>query len=310
MEYKTTELEIGLPGIIGCSMLGSIAGVSPWQSEQDVLDSFRGKKKDIDMATAKRFWLGHHLEGVIADYVAEDLGVELEEPQGPTGKPMAWYREDMPYFVCHPDRIIKGEYEGKRTALEIKTASAHSREWGEEGTDDIPAQYVLQCTGYVACGVADAVLVAVMRDNRIGYYRVEPDEGLVQSVIEMVARWHEKAVDPDYVPDPDSYEEAIARTVLKKDTKKTATPEIELVAKQLRELQEQVKDLEGVIDERKKELVTFMDGYQKLVDAGGKTLCSIVSSTRSTFDKKALFADHPELDDPKYYKTSQSTFLR
>ena len=311
MEYRQTELEIGLPGIIGCSMLGGIAGVSPWQSEQDILDSFRGKKKEIDIQTARRFWLGHHLEGVIADYVQEDLELEIEEPKGPTGKPLAWYREDMPYFVCHPDRLIRGAFrDTDRVALEIKTASAHSREWGEEWSDDIPAQYVLQCAGYVANGVCDAVLVAVMRDNKVSYHWVQPDAELVESVIEMVKRWHEKAMDPEYLPDPASYEEALSRTAVKKDTRKTATPEIEIMAKQLRDLQEQIKDLEKVVDARKKDIVVFMEGAQRLVDASGKTLASLVTTERSTFDRKAFFADHPEMDDVKYYKQSTSTYLR
>lgn len=298
--------------LIGCSDIGSIFGVNPWSTEFDLYRKFCGEEQVLDEKTAKRMWLGHKAEeGLVAPYVSEDFGVELIQPVDENGVELAWYREDMPYFICHPDRLIKGSFKDvERVGLEIKTVSANSRGWGDEWTDDIPAQYLLQCTGYVACGVCDAVLLAAYRDMAVYYYWIQPSEELVRAVINSVRDWYERAVSDDYRPAPANFREAIELFNPDTDSILTANEKQILLVKEMRDLQAQIKELEEKVDGIKTSLIQEMDGYKSMVDENGQKLCSVIISNRKTFNKDKAIEAHPDLMGDEFYKFSETRTLR
>lgn len=312
-EIKQRAVPVGSrAGLIGCSDIGTIFGVNPWATELDLYRRFYGETEVMDEKKAKRMWIGHKAEnGVVAPYVTEDLGLNLSQPVDEEGIELAWYRDDMPYFICHPDRLIEGSFKDvERVALEIKTVSANSKGWGEEWTDDIPAQYLLQCAGYVACGVCDAVLLAAWRDMAIYYYWIQPSEELVNAVIDSVRDWYKRATSEDYRPAPANFREAIELYKTGSEVSLTANETQAMLVREMRELQAQVKELEDKIDGIKTSLIQEMDGYKSMVDADGKKLCSVIISNRKTFDKDKAIKTHPDLMGDEFYKTSETRTLR
>ena len=299
-------------GLIGCSDIGTIFGVNPWSTELDLYRRFCGEEEVIDEKKAKRLWIGHKAEaGVVAPYVTEDLDLTLIQPVDEEGVELAWYRDDMPYFICHPDRIIEGPFKGvERVGLEIKTVSANSKGWGEEWTDDIPAQYLLQCAGYVACGVCDAVLLAAWKDMAVYYYWIQPSKELLDAVIVSVRDWYQRAVSEDFRPSPANFREAIELYGSGSGAALTANETQFLLVKEMRDMQAQIKELEDKIDGIKTSLIQDMDGYKSMIDAEGNKLCSVVISNRKTFDKDKAVKVHPDLLGEEFYKISETRTLR
>lgn len=312
-EIKQRAVPVGTrDGLIGCSDIGTIFGVNPWSTELDLYRRFCGEEEVIDEKKAKRLWIGHKAEaGVVAPYVTEDLDLTLIQPVDKEGVELAWYRDDMPYFICHPDRLIEGSFKDvERVALEIKTVSANSKGWGEEWTDDIPAQYLLQCAGYVACGVCDAVLLAAWKDMAVYYYWIQPSKELVDAVVESVRGWYANATSENYRPTPANFREAIELYRAGSDAVLAANETQSILVREMHELQAQVKELENKIDGIKTTLIQEMDGYKSMVDADGKKLCSVIISNRKTFDKDKAIKTHPDLLGDEYYKTSETRTLR
>ena len=52
------------------------------------------------------------------------------------------------WLICHPDRLAVGTVDGKKVAVEIKSSSAFDSRWGDEGSDEIPMDYLCQSQGY------------------------------------------------------------------------------------------------------------------------------------------------------------------
>ena len=312
MRYVSRPMDVGSrAGVIGCSDIGAILGVSRFRTRADVLDSFRGVPKEVDEQTAKVFWMGHRLEEVVADYVREDLCISVSRSVDAEGRELAWSREDMQWLVCHPDRVVDGGWGGFASVdMEIKSTTAYSSGWGDEWTDDIPAEYLLQCVGYRICRGTQAIIQPTFYNNRVYYHIVVPDDELVESVVAGLEEFHGHAVDPEWQPAPETYDEAIRRFPLKaRATRIEASAEVAEQVREMRRLQEDRKDIEARIDALKAAVTTAMDGNEELW-RGGERLAKLVVSNRRTFDRDRAIEEYPALNGDEYWKTMTITSLR
>lgn len=309
---KHKPIQIGSPGYVSCSMLGAIFGVSNWKTEADALAIYRGHKEaETDEETLLAYEFGHMMEPIVAHFASKHLNVQFaKKAKRKTDEDIeAWYQDDMPYFICHPDRIIKGLYEDKKTALEIKTTS-YMKGWGDEGSDDIPAQYLLQCYGYVACGVCEQVIVVASFGKKFKYYKVVPTPEVVEELRSGVRAWHEKIQDPYYVPLPKSYEElASAYPFIVKDSSIEADLEVYAKTLEIAQLNDQIKDLKDKLDKAKGEVMAYM-GSNRLLTREGETIAKISQYERKSFDSKKAIEKYPELNSNEFYKISTVTSLR
>jgi Phage-related protein, predicted endonuclease len=140
-------------GIIGGSDVGAILGVSPYRTPYQAYVSFMGmEEEEKTPEVIERLAMGTELEEFIAKQITRVFGSKLRKSD------YAYYREETPYIVCHPDRIEVGkDEEGRTVGVEIKSSSAFDNSWGEPDTDQIPYTYLCQCLMYMYCGVCDTV---------------------------------------------------------------------------------------------------------------------------------------------------------
>ncbi len=225
MKYEKAKIDIAdHVGRIGCSQLAGALGVSDWKDASiNALRSFRGEPiPEPDEATRERMELGTWYEDPTARLAAKRLGLKIKRDT------FAHWRADIPELICHPDRLIVGGFRGvKNVALEIKTASTFAKNWGDEWTDDIPTQYLMQCIGYVICGVAEAVLLAAFKSDSIRYYWVHPTKETVEQVAQAFLKWLENARNPEWIPMPTDPEETKKQyPFLVKEGKKEASFEL------------------------------------------------------------------------------------
>jgi putative phage-type endonuclease len=70
--------------------------------------------------------------------------------------------------------------------LEVKTASQYaSRDWGEEGTEEVPEAYALQAQHEIMCrpGVLRCHLAVLIGGQRLRSYVIERDEDLIEDLV-------------------------------------------------------------------------------------------------------------------------------
>ena len=190
MATPVVEEKQGRRWFIGGSDIAAIAGLSPYKT---ALDVYAEKLGLVPPFAGNQFtrW-GKRLEAVIADCYAETTGLELE----PGGFVM---HEKYPWAGGNLDR----QNRAARKIVEVKTANIRQADrWGEEGTDEIPEEYIAQCAWYLMLtgySVADVPVLLGGNDFRI--YRVERDEELEQFLIDAGARFWtdhiEKQVQPE-----------------------------------------------------------------------------------------------------------------
>jgi putative phage-type endonuclease len=167
---------------IGGTDIAAIVGLNPWKSPIDVYM----EKLDLvePQADNDNLWWGREMEPVLQKRYEQETGLTVE----PWSKS---YIIDKIKYNCEwyqgtPDGLIIGlSYIG---GVDYKTTgSSYRDQWGEPGSDEVPAYYHTQAMWYM--GLTGAIWwdVAVLfmgarREFRI--YRINRDDELIDSLIE------------------------------------------------------------------------------------------------------------------------------
>lgn len=181
---------------IGASDIGAILGVSRYRTGLDVWLDKTGRAPDLPDSEAAL--MGHLLEPVVAQRY-HLLFPERELTPGTT----VWAgATDAPFF-CTPDYYVNDR--GNISLLEIKTRSfTTTRDWGTEGTDEVPpdvyAQVLWQqfCTGYRA----DAEVALLVAGREFKLYRIPFDEQVVNRMIDHALKWWDRHIVKGEEPKP------------------------------------------------------------------------------------------------------------
>lgn len=121
---------------IGASEIGAIAGLNPFKTAIDVWASKLDLADHTDSEASR--W-GHRLEPVVAEAWAERMGLGLDKLKTCD----SLVHPEHSHVLATPDRLVA--IDGGLANLEIKTLGhRQAHRWGEEGTDQIPEEYVAQ----------------------------------------------------------------------------------------------------------------------------------------------------------------------
>lgn len=174
---------------LGSSEIAAVCGENPWMS---ALDVFMSKVYDIEPADAgEAIDLGNDYEEPNLRWAARELGVEIDMQVRTVGA--------NPLFVSTHDAIIRGRRDpvtGRREGMEAKVRlEFRDGEFGEPGTDKVPARVVLQAQHQCYTGDLERVWVPVMLPFRgrlaRRLYKVERSEILIAAILEAGMRfWH------------------------------------------------------------------------------------------------------------------------
>ena len=153
-----------------------------------------------------------HRAGSAEDFVAREYSAK-------TGQAVQRYNAMLRHLSApvlgHIDRLVvppgykvashKGAILTDR-GLECKTASAFastSGDWGEEGTDQVPAAYLVQCATYMALTGCQRWDLAVLIGNQeLRVYHLRRDAELEAEIIARATEWWNKYVVADVPPEP------------------------------------------------------------------------------------------------------------
>lgn len=139
------------------------------------------------------------LQGTTAPKIATDAmewGVLLQPVVGQAwarkhGKkvracPWTYWLEDG--IGSHYDFDVVGTHD----ILEVKTASAYAqRDWGEEGTDQVPEAYAIQCQHEIMCrpGIERCHLAVLIGGQKLRSYVVERDDEMIEDLLRIERRF-------------------------------------------------------------------------------------------------------------------------
>jgi putative phage-type endonuclease len=175
---------------LGGTDLSSIAGLNPYRTALDVyLDK---TSDDIACETSPAMRWGTLLEDTIAKEYAEVTGQTIEI------EPNTIYHPSMKFLGANIDRWV-GD---KEYVLECKTAGfTRGKEWGEEGTDQIPESYLVQVAYYAAICAVPKVDIAVLiggQDFRI--YTYERSKELEDKLIKIACNFWDNHIEKRIPP--------------------------------------------------------------------------------------------------------------
>lgn len=159
---------------IGASEAAAVCGLSSYETPLHVYARKIGELAEKDDTDA--MWWGRKIEPLILERWLEKREFPPEEYRYPC--PM-FRRDGFAFQTATPDAILYGG-EG----VEIKSTTwRRAGELGAEGTDEAPAEWVLQCQQAMAVCDLDAMYLVVLIDkDRIWEGRVERNETLIERI--------------------------------------------------------------------------------------------------------------------------------
>lgn len=278
---------------IGGSDAAAVLGLSKWATPLQVyLDKISNETNDFDSPSMK--W-GRILEPVIRQEYADHTGQEILKPQYELIR-----HQQCPFILASLDGFT-----ADNRVVEIKT-SKYDRDWGEEGTDQVPQEYLIQVQHYMAVTgfqIADIAVLIGGSDFRI--YTVGADPELHLMMFEAYgAFW--RRVTMQLPPEP-TCESDMALYFKAKKKGVTTTDDVTKLVGQLKLVKKQIEGLEARESELKCQIMAYMGEHDTLLDVSEKPLVTWKEAKgRNTFDAKAFEKEHPDLH-AKYLKTGEAS---
>lgn len=255
---------------IGGSDMPIIMGLSNYKTPYQLYLEKTGQVESSDEESEYQYW-GHQLEGLVRDEFAKRNNVSVETPE----------------TIVHPFHdFLRANVDGIIPAwnavLEVKCSSSFMANlWGEDGSDVIPMQYLVQVAHYCAVTNSDAAYIAVLiGGNDYREFKYTRDRDLEEHVIH-AAQTFWNCVKTNTPPDPVNQVD-LKLMFPKHKEQKTITINND-VAQQLTTLSKtrfQIKELSDVEEQYKFNIMQFMQDAECLVDDTGRPVISWKANKR------------------------------
>ena len=253
---------------LGGSDLPIIFGLSTYKTPYVLFLEKLGLIESDWQETEQQYW-GHRLEPVIRDHFALKHGVTIEVPDSnapPLQHPMFDFMlGNIDGYIVEWDAI-----------LEIKCSDKFMRgEWGEEGSDVIPMQYLVQVAHYCAVKNCNKAIIAVLiggnEYREFTYLRDHTLEGqIMQAAINF---W--RAVQAQEAPETVNIDDLkIKYSMVKEFTIVECNAEIAKHVSQLAEVKAKKKELDKIEEHYKFEIMKYMEHAECLINETGQPLAT------------------------------------
>lgn len=267
---------------IGGSDVAPICGLSPWKTAYEVwLEKTGDGSGSSEPNEAMKY--GLMMEGVLRQWYSDETGLIVRLPRSILVHPV------HEFMLANVDGITEDR------VVEIKTARS-SKDWGEPGSDEIPAYYRTQVEHYLmVTGFELADVVVSFAGSMPVIYTVEADGELQEMLIEK-ERDFWRMVQERTPPDPVSYSDMVARFRRSVAASVTASEKCLMAIEWLKAARANIKREQEDEESYKALIMGEMGEAEALVDPAGKMLVTWkLSKPAKRFDAKAFEADHPEL---------------
>lgn len=278
---------------IGGSDAGAVCGLNPYRTAIQVY--YDKTTTEIQQSDNEAMRQGRDLEDYVARRFMEATGKKVRRANA------MYYHEDHPFMLADVDRMIVGE----NTGLECKTASPYMEDKWKDG--NVPVHYLIQCHHYMAVCGADAWYIAALIFGRgFVYYRIDRDEELISSLIQIETDFWEEHVLKKVLPAPDGSEtadKAIAEYFRQSNAVSIPLNGFDKKLERRQELLEVMKRMETEKRRIDQELKLYLGEAEIAENEHFRVSWKSVESSR--LDEKSLKEEEPEVYE-KYKKAVTS----
>ena len=278
---------------IGGSDAGAVCGLNPYRTAIQVY--YDKTTTEIQQTDNEAMRQGRDLEDYVARRFMEATGKKVRRANA------MYYHEDHPFMLADVDRMIVGENAG----LECKTASPYMEDRWKDG--NVPVHYLIQCHHYMAVCGADAWYIAALILGRgFVYYRIDRDEELISSLIQIETDFWKEHVLKKVLPAPDGSEtadKAIAEYFRQSSAVSIPLNGFDKKLERRQELLEVMKRMETEKRRIEQELKLYLGEAEMAENEHFRVSWKSVESSR--LDEKRLKEEEPELYE-KYKKAVTS----
>jgi putative phage-type endonuclease len=199
---------------IGGSDAAAVLGLSKFKTQRQLYHEKRGEYPvDLDSPENEFIWWGRALEPIVRQKYAEKVGRTVRVPTHTLRHP------EHDFMLANIDGFTIEEF----AEVEIEPAYCRGYEgktaylstgWGEEGTDQIPQEYLLQVHHYMTVTGFPAWDVCSLIGRHFAYYHIKHDLELSQMLIEAEREFWARVRAGE--PPPFDYQHKTAIDVVKK----------------------------------------------------------------------------------------------
>jgi putative phage-type endonuclease len=277
---------------LGGSEIPIICGVSSF--DKTALDVYFSKVNPAIVELTKddpnyeaAYW-GTKQEEIIAERYAEERNVIVQT------QPTLIRHPKYPFIACNIDRWVGN----KEYILECKTAHFYKmKKWGEQGTDNIPESYLIQCAYYASiCDVPKVDIAVLIGGQDFRIYTYNRNKDLENKIVKIgVNFWHnhiEKRIPPKCVNTKDTF------NLFPQSNHHEIVAESNIMEKweQLKSLKEEEVRIQSTIEQLKTDIQEFMRDYDVLIDNQGNVIATWKNTApRSLVDLKILREKYREI---------------
>jgi putative phage-type endonuclease len=291
------------PWGVGGSDIGAIVGLSPYKTVVDVWLEKTGSSTRSRGSRHVAQRLGSYLEPFVVEEYERLSGNSCEAYDRPLLHPQ------YPELFGHVDRIAtvtsvpagptaESGCFAKRVVLECKTSSAfRTSEWGPAWSDQVPAEYLVQCLWYLGLsGLEEAHLAVLLGNTELRTYRIARDEALERYLFEYAHRFWVDHVLSGVPPEPVT-REGVESLHPKHTPGLTKEADEALLGDLARyaQLSQEICSAKSELERLKDRLAVAM-GPAESLSFGGKTLASWRNSKGvSRIDVERLRRERPDV---------------
>lgn len=285
---------------LGGSDIAAVLGLSPFKTALELWFELVGRttNEDRDLLHLR---FGQHAESFIAKEYERRTALHTHL------HPQTIFHPQHDYIYGHIDRFVtdgidrdfswKPGVQSTRI-LECKTASVFNRsEWGEDGSSEVPAAYLLQCIWYMAItGGEEADLAALIGNNDFRVYTIKRDLELEGLVMEQAKKfWLDHVLAKSPPPAASTSDAQLLYPRESVGSQLEATPELLQTLKEFTEKSAQAKSITTDCERLKAEILCYMGGAEKLTRHGKTIATWRCAKASQRLDSRALAEAHPEI---------------
>lgn len=292
---------------IGGSDAAAILGVSRWKTPfqlyQEKIGAFI---EESNPARDKVLNRGKRWEPVVVEMLLDELtsrGHEVEV----IARNARYQDPEFPFLACEIDLELR--IDGEEVNGEMKTVHPFAaKDWGEEGTDEIPIYYVAQgMHGLMIKPRRRVIVTALIGADDLRIHELVRDDELIAAIRQKEIAFWQRIQDRN-PPEPTDAEDVKWLYAKDAGTVAEADDALALLCQQLKDKKSKCKDLENEIESLATALKVRMGDAATLLYRNSM-LATWKTQSSSRIDIKALEVVHPEIATA-FRKTSESRVLR
>lgn len=275
---------------LGASDLAAVMGVDLYRTPLDVFNEKLGFVEPFE--GNKHTERGTKLEEIAAREYAEKTGKNLRR------KNMALVHPKYEFLRGHVDRLV----EGKNRIAEIKCPSVGS--FARIQREGVPDSWIVQLQAYLMLSGKPAGEYIVFNADKweLLNFELVADIEMQVTIVDVSVRFWREHIETGTPPRTSELDKPkLEFAKVGGDVLQISDPEFIEAAQLLQEAKQLELDGKELYDIAKQRIVKMVGGFGKF-QGGNLRLSYYESAGHTSFDKKHLAAEHPEIDLSRYEK--------